>query len=216
MSEIRTLLVIAKQPVPGRVKTRLIGSCTAAEAAGLAAAALADTLHALRDFPSADKVILLDGDPAGLVPAGWRVLPQCGGGLDQRLAAGFAAVPDGPALLVGMDTPQLFPQLLCFDPARYDACLGPAADGGYWTIGFRDPARARDCIPGVPMSSPDTGAEQHRRLVAGGLAVQRLATLTDVDTESSADEVARAAPETRFAVRWREISQLATAGAGDR
>ena len=205
MTPIQTLLVIAKQPVPGRVKTRLIGSCTATQAAGLAAAALADTLQALQDFPSVDKVILLDGDPAGLVPAGWRVLPQQPGGLDRRLAAGFAAVPDGPALLVGMDTPQLSAELLCFDPSRYDACLGPAADGGYWTIGFREPARARDCIPGVPMSSPDTGAEQHRRLVAGGLAVQPLATLTDVDTESSADQVACAAPETRFASRWREI-----------
>jgi len=205
MTPIQTLLVIAKQPVPGRVKTRLIGSCTATQAAGLAAAALADTLQALQDFPSVDKVILLDGDPAGLVPAGWRVLPQQPGGLDRRLAAGFAAVPDGPALLVGMDTPQLSAELLCFDPSRYDACLGPAADGGYWTIGFREPARARDCIPGVPMSSPDTGAEQHRRLVAGGLAVQPLATLTDVDTESSADQVAGAAPETRFASRWREI-----------
>jgi glycosyltransferase A (GT-A) superfamily protein (DUF2064 family) len=205
MTPIQTLLVIAKQPVPGRVKTRLIGSCTATQAAALAAAALADTLQALQDFPSVDKVILLDGDPAGLVPAGWRVLPQQPGGLDQRLAAGFAAVPDGPALLVGMDTPQLSAELLCFDPSRYDACLGPAADGGYWTIGFREPARARDCIPGVPMSSPHTGAEQHRRLVAGGLAVQPLATLTDVDTESSADQVACAAPETRFASRWREI-----------
>jgi hypothetical protein len=63
------------------------------------------------------------------------------------------------------------------------------------------------------MSSPDTGAEQHRRLVAGGLAVQPLATLTDVDTESSANEVARAAPETRFALRWRQIR---AAEAGDR
>ncbi|MFL6164207.1 MAG: DUF2064 domain-containing protein [Jatrophihabitantaceae bacterium] len=205
MSDIRTLLVIAKQPVPGRVKTRLIGACTPAEAAGLAAAALADTLHALRDFPSSDKVILLEGDPAGLVPPGWQVLEQGTGGLDRRLAAGFAAVPDGPAVLVGMDTPQLSTELLCFDPGRYDACLGPAADGGYWTIGFRDPGRAGECIPGVPMSTAATGAEQHRRLLASGMAVQSLAMLTDVDTESSASEVALAAPRTRFASQWREI-----------
>lgn len=202
---IRTLLVIAKRPVPGRVKTRLIGSCTAGQAAELAAAALADTLHALQDFPSADKVLLLDGDPAGLVPPGWRVVPQAGDGLDQRLAAGFAAVPDGPAVLVGMDTPQLSAELLCFDPARYDACLGPAADGGFWSIGFREPHRAVEFIPGVPMSTAVTGAEQHRRLLAGGMTVQPLALLTDVDTESSASSVAQAAPETRFALQWRQI-----------
>jgi glycosyltransferase A (GT-A) superfamily protein (DUF2064 family) len=205
MSDIQTLLVIAKQPVPGRVKTRLIGACTPRQAAGLAAAALADTLHAMRDFPSEDKLILLDGDPDGLVPTGWRVIEQCAGGLDRRLTAGFAAVPDGPAVLVGMDTPQLSADLLRFDPSGYDACLGPATDGGYWTIGFREPHRAAVCIPGVPMSTAATGAEQHRRLLAGGLTVQRLPTLTDVDTERSADEVARTAPSTRFAIRWREI-----------
>jgi len=205
MSDIRTLLVIAKQPVPGRVKTRLIGACTPHQAAGLAAAALADTLHAMQDFPSEDKLILLDGDPDGLVPEGWRVVEQGAGGLDRRLAAGFAAVPDGPAVLVGMDTPQLSADLLGFDPARYDACLGPATDGGYWTIGFREPRRAAECIPGVPMSTAATGAEQHRRLLAGGMTVQSLPTLTDVDTEHSAAEVALAAPHTRFALRWREI-----------
>jgi uncharacterized protein len=205
VTEVQTLLVIAKQPVPGRVKTRLIGACTPVEAASLAAAALTDTLHALRDFPSREKVILLDGDPTGLVPAGWRVLAQAGGGLDQRLAAGFAAVPDGPAVLVGMDTPQLSAELLCFDPSRYDACLGPARDGGYWAIGFTEPDRARECIPGVPMSTSGTGAEQHRRLLANGMAVQPLATLTDVDTAESAGEVALAAPTTRFASRWRQL-----------
>jgi glycosyltransferase A (GT-A) superfamily protein (DUF2064 family) len=205
MSDIRTLLVIAKQPVPGRVKTRLIGSCTPHQAAGLAAAALADTLHAMQGFPSQDKLILLDGDPDGLVPEGWRVVEQCAGGLDRRLAAGFAAVPDGPAVLVGMDTPQLSADLLRFDPSRYDACLGPATDGGYWTIGFREPQRAAECIAGVPMSTATTGAEQHRRLLAGGMRVQALPTLTDVDTEHSAAEVALAAPNTRFAMRWREI-----------
>jgi hypothetical protein len=55
------------------------------------------------------------------------------------------------------------------------------------------------------MSTPATGAEQHRRLLAGGLTVQQLPTLTDVDTEHSADEVAVTAPSTRFAGRWREI-----------
>jgi len=202
---IQTLLVIAKRPVPGRVKTRLIGACTPAQAADLAAAALADTLRALQDFPSKDRVILLDGDPAGLVPDGWDVLPQVGGGLDRRLAAGFAAVPDGPALLVGMDTPQLSAELLDFDPYAYDSCLGPATDGGYWAIGLAEPHRAADVIEGVPMSTGATGAEQHRRLVAAGMSVQRLAALTDVDTEDSAAEVAAAAPGTGFARCWRQL-----------
>jgi glycosyltransferase A (GT-A) superfamily protein (DUF2064 family) len=202
---IRTLVVIAKQPVPGRVKTRLIGACTPAEAAALAGCAVADTLAALRDFPCQEKVILLDGAPDDWLPAGGRVLPQVTGGLDERLAAGFDALPAGPALLVGMDTPQLHAGLLAFDPARYDSCLGLAADGGFWAIGFADPSRGRDCIAGVPMSTAHTGAEQRRRLVAAGLRVQQLPTLTDVDTADTAELVARLAPQTSFARRWRQI-----------
>jgi glycosyltransferase A (GT-A) superfamily protein (DUF2064 family) len=205
---IRTLLVIAKQPVPGRVKTRLIGACTAGQAAELAGCAVADTLIALRDFPCQEKVILLDGEPDGWLPAGWRVLPQVAGELDERLAAGFDALPPGPALLVGMDTPQLDAGQLGFDPARYDCCLGFAADGGFWAIGFADPSRARDCIAGVPMSTDRTGAEQYRRLLAAGLRVQQLPTLTDVDTAATAEQVSRLAPHTRFARRWRQIGPV--------
>lgn len=200
-----TLLVIAKQPQPGRVKTRLIGPCTPEQAAALAAAALADTLATLDAVPAADKVLLL----AGTLPPrpGWRIVTQSGGGLDQRLAAGFEAVT-GPALLVGMDTPQLRPEQLAFDAGQFDACLGPAADGGYWAIGFADPARARECIVGVPMSQDHTGAEQLRRLQRAGLRVQLLPELVDVDTADSARAVAAAAPATRFARLWREIDTI--------
>lgn len=197
--------MIAKQPVPGRVKTRLIGRCTPAEAAELAGCAVADTLAALTDFPCDERVILLDGRPDGWLPAGWTVIGQVAGDLAERLSAGFDALPPGPALLVGMDTPQLHAGLLGFDPSRYDSCLGLADDGGYWAIGFADPRRARECIQGVPMSTDRTGAEQHRRLIAAGLSVQLLPTLTDVDTAGSAELVASAAPHTTFARRWREI-----------
>jgi glycosyltransferase A (GT-A) superfamily protein (DUF2064 family) len=204
---LATMLVIAKQPVPGRVKTRLIGDCTPEQAAALAACAIADTLAALRDVACDTRVVLLDGDPAGLVPDGWQVLPQVAGGLDERLSAGFEAVPDGPALLVGMDTPQLSAALLRFDSSAYDACLGLAADGGFWTIGFAEPKRARDCISGVPMSTEVTGREQLRRLWQAGLSVQTLPVLTDVDTAASAATVAAAAPQTSFARLWRQIRE---------
>ncbi|MGI8667684.1 MAG: TIGR04282 family arsenosugar biosynthesis glycosyltransferase [Jatrophihabitans sp.] len=205
---IRTVAVIAKQPVAGRVKTRLIGACSPVEAAELAGCALADTLAALAELPCQERVILLDGQPDGWLPDGWTVIAQVAGGLDERLSAGFDALPDGPALLVGMDTPQLHAGLLAFDPADFDACLGVATDGGYWAIGFADPRLARRCIQGVPMSTEHTGAEQYRRLVAAGLSVQLLAELTDVDTADDAEVVALAAPQTSFARRWQQISAM--------
>jgi glycosyltransferase A (GT-A) superfamily protein (DUF2064 family) len=206
---IHSLVLIAKQPVPGRVKTRLIGERTAQQAADLAAAAIADTVRALNDFPCHNRVLLFDGDPAGVVADGWQLITQTTGGLDERLSAGFDALPAGPALLVGMDTPQLTADLLRFDPANYDACLGLAADGGFWTIGFTDPRQARGCILGVPMSTAATGTEQLRRLTERGLSVQSLPVLTDVDTPDTAHEVALAAPGTEFAALWRQLGESA-------
>jgi hypothetical protein len=130
-------------------------------------------------------------------------MPQCGGPLDERLAAAFAAVP-GPALLIGMDTPQVTPDLLAVDWQTADAVFGPAADGGFWALGLRvpDPALLR----GVPMSTPDTGAIQLARLLTAGLRVADLPRLRDVDTAADAVAVARQAPLTRFAARAREYA----------
>jgi len=194
-----TVVVLAKRPRPGAVKTRLVPPLTHEDAAEVAAAALIDTLAAVDRTPAHRRVLALDGDPAGWERPGWSVVPQAAGGLDRRIAAALAAA-SGPVLLVGMDTPQLRPaHLLAFDPDRYDAALGPATDGGYWAIGLRDPRRAGAVVPGVPMSQADTGAVQLDRLRAAGLTVQLLPQLTDVDTIDTAEVVAREAPSTRFA-----------------
>ncbi|MFD5740856.1 DUF2064 domain-containing protein [Streptomyces massasporeus] len=193
-----TLLVIAKEPRPGRVKTRLTPPFTPGQAAGLAEAALADTLHAVAATPAARRVLVLDGTPGPWLPPGFDVVAQCAGGLDERLAHAFAGCA-GPALLIGMDTPQVTPDLLTVDFADCDAWFGPAEDGGFWALGLAcpDPALLR----GVPMSTPVTGAVQRERLVAAGLRVRDLPTLLDVDTAPDAHAVAALAPRGRFAAR---------------
>jgi uncharacterized protein len=207
-----TLLVIAKQPVPGRVKTRLVPPCTYEQAAGLAEAALADTLHTALMLPARRRILVLDGRPGPWLPPGFEILPQRGGPLDERLADAFAAVR-GPALLIGMDTPQVTPGLLTVDWKTADAYFGPAADGGFWALGLRVPAPA--LLRGVPMSTPSTGAVQRARLLAAGLRVADLPELRDVDTAADAVAVARQAPRSRFAARARELAAvLSPAGAG--
>jgi len=208
-----TLLVIAKEPVPGRVKTRLVPPCTYEQAAGLAEAALADTLHTAAMLPARRRVLVLDGRPGPWLPAGFEVVPQCGGPLDERLAGAFAAAR-GPALLIGMDTPQVTPGLLNVDWEAADAYFGPAADGGFWALGLRvpDPALLR----GVPMSTPGTGAVQRARLLAAGLRVADLPQLRDVDTAADAVAVARQAPRSRFAARARQLAAvLSPVGVGN-
>jgi rSAM/selenodomain-associated transferase 1 len=199
-----TLIVIAKAPVAGRVKTRLCPPCTPAQAAALAGAALRDTLAAASRCSAARRVVALDGMLR--LPAGFEVMPQRGAGLAERLAAAFADV-GGPAFLIGMDTPQVTPRLLDAGLAacvRGDAVLGGALDGGYWGIGLRRPDPA--VFRGVPMSAPDTGAVQRARLAELGLATAILPPLRDVDTIADARAVARAAPETEFAAALAEIA----------
>ncbi|MEU7064650.1 DUF2064 domain-containing protein [Streptomyces sp. NPDC046161] len=198
-----TLLVIAKEPLPGRVKTRLTPPFTAAEAAGLAEAALADTLDAVARTPAERRVLVLEGRPGPWLPPGFEVVPQAAGGLDERLAAAFGRCA-GPTLLIGMDTPQVTPQLLTVDWSQYDAWFGPAVDGGFWALGLAAPDPA--LLRGVPMSVPVTGAVQYERLRAAGLRIGRLPVLRDVDTAEDARLVAVDAPAGAFAGRLARLA----------
>ncbi len=203
-------IVIAKAPVPGRTKTRLCPPCTPERAAALAEAALADTLDAVRATPHVRRrVLALDGDPGAWLPSGVEVVPQRGEGLDERLAAAFEDV-GGPALLVGMDTPQIAPSLLvramrALGRRGVDAVLGRAVDGGFWAIGLREPRP--DVFLGVPMSTSWTGVRQRERLDALGLGVIELPALRDVDRIEDAWAVAELAPASRFARALRSTSE---------
>ncbi|MEU7576316.1 DUF2064 domain-containing protein [Streptomyces sp. NPDC041068] len=216
MTANTTLLVIAKEPVPGRVKTRLTPPYSPQEAAELAAAALADTLATVRAAPASRRVLVLEGKPGPWLPSGIDVIPQCAGGLDERLAAAFASCT-GPALLVGMDTPQITPALLA--PAlgsdawrECDAWFGPAVDGGFWALGLAAPDPG--LLRGVPMSRADTGALQRARLTDAGLRVRDLPRLRDVDTADDAGLVAAAAPRGRFAAALTRLTAASGSPAG--
>jgi rSAM/selenodomain-associated transferase 1 len=205
-------MVIAKSPAPGRVKTRLCPPLLPDQAAELAEAALSDTLRAVGGVPRRERgrrIVVLEGPPGPWVPRGFEVVPQAGGGLDDRLAAAFEACP-GPAFLVGMDTPQLTPEMLRGALTRLrevDAVLGPAEDGGYWGVGLRRPHG--DAFRGIPMSTPVTFDAQLRRLRERELRVALLPTLRDVDRFDDALAVAAAAPATRFAaVVRRTVADL--------
>jgi glycosyltransferase A (GT-A) superfamily protein (DUF2064 family)/SAM-dependent methyltransferase len=190
-----TLMVLAKAPVPGRVKTRLTPELSAVEAADVAAAALADTLSVVAAAPARRRVLVLDGAAGAWLPEGFDVVPQVGGGLDRRLAGAFARV-DGPAFLVGMDTPQITTELLDVALTGPDAAIGLCEDGGFWGIGMGRPLPG--VFLGVPMSTDQTGRRQRARLVEAGLRVQDLRVLRDVDTMDDARHVASLVPASRF------------------
>jgi rSAM/selenodomain-associated transferase 1 len=218
------LLVIAKAPEPGRSKTRLCPPCSPEEAAALAEAALADTLCTVAATPVDERVLVLEGAPGDWLPAGFRVVPQRGDGLDERLAAAFDDA-GGPALLIGMDTPQVTPAHLADALARLarpgtQAVLGEAIDGGWWAIGLRTPEPR--AFLGVPMSTASTCDAQRTRLSDLGLRVDELPHLRDVDVIADAHAVAAAAPGSRFAaalatiapVREGSVTEVEPLGAG--
>lgn len=227
-----TLIVIAKEPLPGRAKTRLQAEFSADEAAALAAASLADTCAAVRAARAPRRVLAWQGDRAA-APEGFDVVPQPSGTLNDRLTAAFAAVlpvagehdPSaesalliGPAagsalligpeaksaLLIGMDTPQVTADLLDVDWEEADAVLGLSDDGGFWAIGLRagHPPRVFD---GVPMSTDRTGSAQLGRLFDLKLTVKLLPPLRDVDLPVDADHVAVAHPHLEFARCHRRL-----------
>jgi rSAM/selenodomain-associated transferase 1 len=205
-----TLLVLAKEPIPGRVKTRLAPAVGAAGAARLAEAALADTLQAVAEaaLEGGNRTVLaLDGSPGDWVPPGFQVVPQRGSGLAERLTAAFADAA-GAALLVGMDTPQIKAATLTSacgqlcEPGT-DAVIGLAEDGGWWTLGMRAPHPL--AFRGVPMSEASTGAAQLEALASLGLATRRLAPLRDVDTIDDAVAVAAESSDSRFAAALAEL-----------
>jgi rSAM/selenodomain-associated transferase 1 len=188
------ILVLAKTPLPGRVKTRLCPPYTPRQAAALAAAALADTIAAVTAIPDVHRTLVVDGDhPA---PPGWRRVAQRGTGLGERLAHAYqdSRIPGTPALLIGMDTPQAGPALLASAAGLLagpgtDAVLGVAEDGGWWALGLRNPDAAT-VLRDVPTSTSDTGALTLERLRSAGLRVAALPVLRDVDTGADAVAVA--------------------------
>jgi uncharacterized protein len=210
-----TLLVVAKAPVPGLAKTRLAATVGDDAAADVAAAALLDTLDAMRDTPAAARVVALTGDldraaradEIRSALADFHVVAQRGNDFAQRLAHAHvdaaAAAGGGAVLQIGMDTPQVSADLLersVTALAGGQAVLGLASDGGWWALGVTDAALA-DCLREVPMSQSDTGELTLKALRHRGVEVALLDELTDVDTIGDVAGVRRCCPPgSRFAM----------------
>ena len=198
-----TLVVIAKEPLPGRAKTRLHPPLSLEQAALVAAAAIDDTLRAMAAVPAERRILLFDGVGAA---AGLRRLRDRAAGrrrprraprrdLRREQRADRARRHGHPT--ADARRTWLPRSGLAAGAGGADAWFGPASDGGFWALGLREPRG--DLIRGVPMSTDTTGAQQLRRLEDAGLTVGILDTLDDVDTIDDARTVAALAPMTRFA-----------------
>jgi glycosyltransferase A (GT-A) superfamily protein (DUF2064 family) len=145
----------------------------------------------------------MDGAPTARDATRFTLVQQVPGSLDERLAA-ICDATNGPLLIIGMDTPQFSrrhvePLLHDWSTAqpRHDAWIGPATDGGFWSLALRRPDGA--LIRGVPMSTTTTGSRQLARLAAARLNVGMLPELRDMDHFSDAQQIAAEIPGSAFA-----------------
>lgn len=217
------MLVVAKAPVAGQAKTRLSPAATPTQAARIAVAALLDTMDAVLSTPDTHVVVAMTGDPTEAERATelaallgrCEVIPQRGKGFPTRLANAHADVADrhpGRRIVqIGMDTPQVTPGMLtdALDGLDFfDAVLGHAHDGGWWSLGLRDP-RAAHVLRAVPTSQPETGERTHDVLCRGGYTIGSLPRMSDVDTIDDARRVAALVPGSRFASAVAEAVEVA-------
>lgn len=151
--------VFVKQPIPGRVKTRLAASIGDELAAEIYAAFQQDVLDSVRDLADRRVIGYAPNDAAAreyfaeLAGDAFDLWPQPDVGLGERMAAFFDAECAAGAeqvVLMGSDSPNLPPHVVetaLSALSAKDSVVGPATDGGYYLIGFR--SRVRNQIPGL-------------------------------------------------------------------
>ncbi len=182
------LAILAKAPIPGRAKTRLIPALGPEGAARLHERLLRHTLAIAVAATPAHRVTLwtaLDHDHLLFVELveryGVSLRPQPEGDLGKRMHHALVQA-DGPALVIGSDCPMLSPGLLrtCAEALEdHDAVCLPAEDGGYGLIGVRHPDPR--LFDDVPWGTGSVMAETRERIAALGWRLACPATVWDVD-----------------------------------
>ncbi len=185
----RRVLVFLKEPVPGRVKTRLAAAIGEADAAAVYRACVEQTLAHLRALQPHAQLCVDPPEAMARVQAwvgrGWRLAPQQGATLGERLSRAtrqaFAEAAQR-VVVIGTDSPWIGPADLddafrALDEA--DVVVGPAEDGGYYLLGFARPQPA--LFEGIAWSTPAVFEQTCARAQALGLRVAVLRQGYDVD-----------------------------------
>ncbi|WP_306128794.1 TIGR04282 family arsenosugar biosynthesis glycosyltransferase [Roseovarius sp. MMSF_3350] len=183
----RQLVVMLKNPRPGRVKTRLARDIGTIDATWWVRHQTARLLRRLRD-PRWNLVLAVAPDVAGMTSRAWPAdlerMPQGPGDLGARMARVMRTRPHGPVCIVGGDIPGITRAHIARAFAtlgRQDAVFGPAPDGGYWLIGLkRTRAVPAGFLQGARWSTEHALADSRATLPDARIGL--VDTLRDVDT----------------------------------
>lgn len=200
----QTLVVMVKEPHPGRVKTRLGRDIGMVAAAWWFRHQVRRLLRRIED-PRWCLVLAISPDRAGMASRVWPAhlprIAQGKGDLGDRMARVFRSLPPGPVCIIGADIPGINRPHIAHAFAAlgdHDAVIGPAPDGGYWLIGLRRTA----AVPARLFDNVRWSSDHARADTVAGLTGQRVAlidTLRDVDEarDLSPTNARRRTPEYR-------------------
>jgi rSAM/selenodomain-associated transferase 1 len=201
------LVILAKAPVAGDVKTRLAREVGVTAATRFYRHAMASVIARLGSQPFWHTVIAAAPEAAlrsAIWPAGMHRVSQGRGDIGRRMQQPMRRFPPGPVCVIGTDIPDIEVDHLrrAFRLlGRRDVVFGPAEDGGFWLVGMRRRPRVPDPYSRVRWSSPHALGDTLSNLA--GLSVGFTATLHDVDTAGDLRRVAarfgrRVRPPSRF------------------
>jgi uncharacterized protein len=186
------LILFAKAPIPGQVKTRLCPPLTPDEAASLHGSIVLDMLERSRNAAGLDRFVACAPSSDHVFfkileeRHGVRLIAQTGDDLGARMARAFAdvfALGYRQVLVVGTDLPTLpgsvFGEAVTL-LAAHDVVLGPALDGGYYLVGLRKPSPG--LFAGIPWSTDRVLSLTQQKAAALGLHQALLPVRRDVDT----------------------------------
>lgn len=185
------LVIMARAPVPGQVKTRLGPHLTPVQSAELYSAFLQDTVELVASLSTYTPFLAFTPPEAETffrqsVPPSVSLLRQGDGDLGQKLYGVFLELDQrgySPIVVVGSDHPTMQPGHLeaAMERLRHcQVCLGPSHDGGYYLIGAR--AVHRCLFEDIPWSTPQVLQSTIARAKAAGLSLGLLDICPDVDT----------------------------------
>jgi rSAM/selenodomain-associated transferase 1 len=182
------LILFARDPVPGKVKTRLLPEWDAGQVCGLYRCFLEDTLRTLDQVEVDRRFVGVHPAPAsgffdGPAQQEYRLFEQQGEDLGDRMRRAFAdrfAEGFDRVLIIGADSPSLPVDYLnrALASAR-DMMLGPSTDGGYYLIGMN--RKVHDVFSGVPWGTSGVLGATGRHIARLGLSVEVLPPWYDVD-----------------------------------
>jgi len=194
----RGLIVMAKAPVPGTVKTRLCPPYTFEEAAELYNCFLLDTFDLVRQLREVIVVVAYyppgaEGVFKSIASTAFQLLPQKGNDLAERLKGAFEqlfSLGYEQVVAIGADSPTLPPAYITrsFELlARADLILGPSVDGGYYLIGMRAPHP--ELFQEVAMGTERVLSQTLERACRTNLRVSLLPPWYDVDTQNDLERL---------------------------